>query len=198
MTRAQRIWRFVILSSLSVYAVLAGVGAMLVQSLAAARVGIVGTLDSPPGQAVTLSVSLPSGYGLIPSEQRAGLPALNHLGEQEVTLREPFTLTFPRTYYCTHRLRWASTPPPPVLFVLRFSDAPDEEYVLYRNRAGEPRYLVRWQGNVVPPEQAAWRFRFGPFEHGPDDADHVPLWLLHVHFVRQSPASSGDSQPASA
>jgi hypothetical protein len=160
-----------------------------------ARVGIVG--ESTSGQRVTLTASLPPGYGLTHSEQRAGWEALNQANEQHVPLGERFTVEFPRVSYCVTRFVWTPPPPPPAGFVLRFSDSPAEEYRVWSS-AGRSGYVVSVDGIEMPPELAAWKLDLGPFERVSEEPTPSaeqpappPLWLLRVRFERQpSPASA--------
>ena len=188
---------WVILSGLGAYLALTVLGAFVTQSLMRARVGIAG--ESTIGQRVTLTASLPSGYGLTLSERRAGSPALNPAHERHASLSERFTVEFPRASYCVTRFVWTPPPPPPAAFVLRFSDAPAEEYYVW-SRAGQSGYHVRVAGIEMPHELAAWKLDLGPFERvseeptggdGPpasaaEQSLRSPLWLLRVRFERQS------------
>jgi len=194
---ARRTGRVIIGAVLLAFCAMCGLGATTIQGLPRARIGIVGSVDPSmltvgTGQPPTLMASLPGGYGLTPSEVRQGLPALNKVGGQEAVLSGPITVAFPPTSYCVTHFIWQPTPPPPALFILRFSDAPAEEYMVWRTG-----YFVRRNGIHVPNEQATWRLQVGAFDHDPRDEERPPLWLLHVQFIRQSPARSGDSQPAS-
>ena len=157
-----------------------------VQSLPRARLGIAGSVDALPTREVTVRASLPRSYGLTPVERLAGWPALNTAREQEAVLAERFTMEFPRVSYCVTQWAWKPMPPPPVLYVLHFSDAPGEDYVLWRDHGGQPTYFVRRGGVEVPPEAAAWHLQLGTLERGPEDNERVPLWSLPVRFSRQS------------
>jgi hypothetical protein len=165
---------------------IASCGLLTIQALPSARLGLVGSLDELMDHSVTLTASLPHNYGLTPSEIRGGFPALNEKpNELKVALGESFTLRFPdRVVYCTTHFIWQPDPPPPARFVLRFSDSPDEEYVIYG--PGDNNYFVQANGGVIPPETASWRLRLGPFTRGPDEAGLPKLWLLRVRFTRQS------------
>ena len=188
-----------ILSGLGAYLALMFLGAFPTQSLMRVRLGIAG--ESTIGQRVTLTASLPSGYGLITSERRAGWPALNPAGERHASLSERFTVELPRALYCVFHSAWTPPPPPPATFVLRLSDAPAEEYYVW-SRGGQSGYHVRVDGIEMPPELAAWKLDLGPFERvreeptrgdGPSAAEHSvrpPLWLLRVRFERKSSSAS--------
>lgn len=165
-----------------------------VQGLPRARLGVVATLDAPPGEAVQLAVSLPRGYGLTPLERRQGWDELNKSGEAEVTLgNEPVTVTLPRVSYCVTYPVWSDPPPPPAHFVLRFSNAPDETYHVFRLRDGGV-YLVRdSNGLETPVAQATWKLTIGAFE-SPDPAGTPERrWLLSIRAERQH-AEPGDGQ----
>jgi hypothetical protein len=163
--------------------------ASIVQGLHWARIGVVGSSDQPPDSPVTLTVSLPGSYGLSQSEQRAGWPQLNKpQPPQQVVLGKEFTAQFSRTTYCVTRLLWKPIPPPPIWLHVRFSDAPDEEYLVSRRD-----YEVRSHGVTMSKDQASWRLQLGAVERGPEDAQRVPSWLLHVRFIRQPPrGGNGD------
>jgi len=159
---------------------------MPVQALPRARIGLVG-LESPSVSTVALSVTRPAGYGLSASERREGWPELNDVVVREVALDgSAFRLEFPPASNCIHRFLWQKTPPPPAWFVFRFSDAPDQEYVVWSHR-GRSLYYVRDSGwNEIPEEQAAWRLHVGPYQpEGPEGRDR--LWLLQVRVERQRP-----------
>ena len=175
---------------LSVVGLPFALGASVSQQLAWARLGIAGSLESPLGGPVTVTAPLPSGYGLTPREQREDWPALNHVNEQHAALSGRFTLELPRIYYCVFRFVWRPLPPPPAGFIVRFSDAPAEEYSLWSDR-GRSGYVVRSSGIEVPREQATWRLDLGPFERVADEPKRPPLWLLRVRFEHQRSESLG-------
>ena len=175
-----------------------------IQALPRARVGIAGYVEGEAPARVTLTASLPPGYGLTSSEERAGWPALNQAGDLRVPLRDHFTAAFPPAHYCVTRPLWMPLPAPPASFVLRFSDAPSEEYRVWSSgrRSG---YVVLADGVEVPPEMAAWKLDLGSFERvsaGPPSTEEsatpssgqgarAPLWLLRVRFERRpSPATA--------
>lgn len=179
----------VILGLIAAYGALTILGAFYVQQLVRVRVGIAG--ESASAGRVTLTASLPPGYGLLRSEQRAGWEPLNPAYEQRVPLGERFAVEFPRVSYCTSRFLWMEPPPPPAGFVLRFSDAPAEEYHVW-GRGDRSGYVVLADGIEVPPELAAWKLDLGSFERVSErQGAQPPLWLLRVRFEHQpSPASA--------
>jgi hypothetical protein len=97
---------------------------------------------------------------------------------------QPVAVTLPRIYYCTTQPRAWPVPPPPAASVLRFADAPDEEYVVWRshNRAD---YAVERRGERVSKDLAGWSLQIGAFERSPDETGQPPLWRLAIRAVRQ-------------
>jgi hypothetical protein len=166
------------------------------QSLPRARVGVVASLASPTAEPVTVTVALPRSYGLAPLEQRAGLDPLNEAHEAEAVLRsEPVEVLLPRISYCVTGPLWSDIPPPPAHFVLRFSNAPDETYYVFRLR-DRGVYLVRdSSGLETPAEYATWRLTIGSFD-SPDPAGTPERrWLLRIRAERQhTEATEGQAQ----
>jgi hypothetical protein len=155
-----------------------------VQALPSARVGIAGSFDGPLEKPVKMTATLPKSYGLTSAERVAGLPPLNQPRMQEAVLGTDFTLVVSeKQLYCTTHFWWQRDPPPPALFVLRFSDADDETYLIYGPGASE--YLVRSSGSKVPHELATYQLQIGGFER---TGSYPYLWLLRLQ-VRRSDRS---------
>ena len=160
-----------------------------VQSLPTARVGVSGRLAASPDHPVRLVMALPPGYGLTPDERRHKLPALNAEHQVEVSLEDSqFVVEMPPVKYCAHYRLWQSTPPPPAWFILRFSDAPQEEYVLWHS-GGQSGYLVHGPDREIPSELASWRIEPGEFRLAGGDGPDA-MWLLDLVLKPQkSPPS---------
>jgi len=172
-----------------VLAGVAGYGFLIlafVQGLPRARGGVVAVADPPPGEVVRLKVSLPRSYGLTASEQREGWDPLNKPQEAEATLHgEPVTLTLPRVSYCATYPIWSDPPPPPAHFVLRFSNAPDETYYVFR-RGDRAAYWVRdSNGLETPLERAAWKLSIGELESPDPPGTPERRWLLSIRAEPQ-------------
>jgi hypothetical protein len=163
---------------------LACIALVSVQALPAARVGIVGSFDGQLHKPVTVALTLPKGYGLAAGE--GGLPPLNKPTTQQAILDKDFTLTIPKKQlYCTTHFWWQHHPPPPALFVARFSDAADEDCLIY---GGD--YLVRSGRITVPHDRATWQLRIDGFERV--SSEYPPLWLLRLRVRRTSGADTDE------
>ena len=162
-----------------------GLAATGIQELPRARIGLSGRVEGPVGSPVTVDVRRPDGYGLSAAERRAGWPELNERHSGEVVLDGgPFLVEFPPARYCVHRFLFQSTPPPPASFLLRFSDAPGEEYVVWANEGGSDYRVRDSSGNQLEKTDARWTLDLGSFRSenpGKDDT----LWLLDVTFERR-------------
>src|SRR5262245_14692367 len=155
------------------------------QALIKAPLGLFVRLATPSEQLVQLTVELPEDYGLTPEERRQDWPALNHTKEQTFTLeREALPVRFPPAYYCAHYFRWNGPPPPPARFVLRFSDAPDETYLVW-GRPNGSRYLVENRNGAVTQDEARWALRISPLTREGVDSD-AP-WTVDVDVFPQAP-----------
>lgn len=170
-------------------------GAVSVQQLSTSKIGFVGHLETPVDHPVTLLVARPRGYGLTAAERAAGVPELNDPHAVEVIVGQGlFEVHMPPADICVTRFMWQDTPPPPFWWRLRFSDAPDEEYMVWSHR-GASGYRVRNTAGIeVPKSLAAWRLRLGGFRP-PDRQREERIWLLDVRFERQAPdgdSASGD------
>jgi hypothetical protein len=139
-----------------------------------------------------LQVRLPRGYGLTAAERRAGLPPLNAEHTQELTLDgSTFEVVFPPVQYCVERALWQPMPPPPAWFVLRFSDAPDEEYLVWDDRQ-TLGYVVRDARGVERPKgRARWTVRLRGSVPRSDEGQE-DLWLLELDLVPQ-PSPGGQA-----
>lgn len=164
------------------------------QRLVRSYVGIAATVESPPASPVTITLSLPSGYGL-PASERSWEP-LNQphvaeamLADGEVQVVLPSYVTVCRTYPL-----WRKEPPPPAWLILTISDAPDQRYTLYRSGK---RALVLVQdeaGDEVPESQAHWAIDVGDLAQvSPPDA-RPRTWVLHLK-LRRNPPSPDSAEP---
>ena len=168
------------------------------QALQTARITVVGKVRAPISRPVGVAVRFPAGYGLSSSERHAGWAPLND--ERQVTVElegADFTAEMPPVLYCTHMWVWQGTPPPPPPWlVLRFSDAPSEEYVVWSagDRSG---YFVRGlEGNEVPESLGAWRIRAGRLRRQAGDGQN--RWLLDLDVERRSSEGSRDDREGAA
>jgi hypothetical protein len=176
-----------VISGVFVWMALSGILSLYLSSgLPRARLGVVAALAAPAEEAVQLAVSLPRGYGLTASERREGWDDLNEPLEAAATLGdEPVRLMLPRVTYCARFPIWGDPPPPPALFVLRFSNAPDETYQV-SGSGDEAVYLVRdSSGRDTPVEQATWKLTIGAFESPDPPAAPERRWLLSIRAERQ-------------
>jgi len=157
------------------------------QSLVDAHVTIAGKVDEPGSPAAELVLELPRGIGLTASERRDGVEPLNGPRQVSVPLDgSSFAAEMP-IRYCTMRLTGAPMPAPPAQFVLRFSDSPDETYVVWRH-GGKGGYRVTGPaGNEVPGHLAAWQIDVGPLERE-DAAQH--RWRLEIAVKRRGGPSA--------
>jgi hypothetical protein len=156
-----------------------------VQAVIKAPLGLSVRLATRSDQAVKLTIELPKDYGLTPQERREGWEPLNHANEQIVVLgTEPTSVVFPPTNYCAYYFRWNGPPPPPARFVLRFSDAPDERYLVWGGRKGSA-YLVTDGKERIPDDAARWALRISPLTR--DGADRSSPWTVDVDVFPQAP-----------
>ena len=190
--RALRVFSRLLLVSGACLAALLGLAIVLpVQSLPSAQITVVGKVRGRASHPVTVAVRLPGGYGLTASERRDGWAALNAEGQVDVALDgSGFAAEMPRARYCITKWMWQETPPPPAWFVLRFSDAPGEEYVVW-SFGGRSGYVVRGlEGAEVPGGSAAWRIDVGRLRRR-EGGDRRDRWLLDLTLERQG----SDGQP---
>lgn len=133
------------------------------QALPTVKLGLSGKLLVPPDQPVTLALSLPRAYGLTAWERRAGLEPLNHESPVEVTLGDsPFVVELPRVTYCTRMWLWQGVPPaPPVMLMLRFSDAPEEAYVIW----GSQYDVLDADHHTIRQDIAGWKLEIGQLRY---------------------------------
>jgi hypothetical protein len=160
------------------------------QGLPKGRIRILGSLVSTPPEAVTLTARLPRGYGLTASEARDGWEALNPDHVVETVMEGPsFELDFPPVRYCVTKVVWRPWPPPPAAFILRFSDAPGEEYWVWG--AGTKLEYVVLGANRVPmrKEDARWWLRLR--EYGPA-RDDQRLGVFRMDLGHESPHDGAD------
>lgn len=181
---------------LASFAIVGGATMCRVQELATGRIRVSGTLSSPPGAPVMLTARLPSDFGLSERERREEWPALNEEHIEEVSLSEStFRVEFPPLMYCVQRWTWAPRPPPPARLVLRFSDAPGEDYVVW-NVGEQLGYVVRdAEGASKPKDEAAWRLRIGSYGPAPREGD-VNVWSLSMELARQTGQRASGAAPA--
>jgi hypothetical protein len=157
-------------------------------------VGVAGTLVSQPDHPVTLAVTLPSGYGLTAEEKKEGAPALNGERRAEVALQgSTFVAEMPPVLYCTHRFSWRPVPPPPAWFILRFSDAPDEQYVVWRSGRRAGVYVSTPDGVEVRSDMVSWNVEPGEFRFlGREGVE--TRWLLDVRLEPRRSGPSGEKR----
>lgn len=165
------------------------------QVLANARLDVSGKLATPGGPSVTLVVTLPGDYGLTPRERSEEWPPLNKTSERTVTLHDSgFQLSFPSLLYCTHTWVWQSElPAPPAWLILRFSDAPDEEYHVWSRGRSVAYVVVDMQGVKKPNDEALWGLQIGALSRTGTNRDAT--WLLKLEITRQRPARAGTEGP---
>ena len=180
-------------TGLGLFMLNASIGLVFFQALVSAHVGIAGKLDSPVGERVTVSVAPAAGYGLTASERREGQDALNQPQEAQVVLSDsPFRVVLPRVVrYCTHYPVWRHPPPPPMRFTLRFSDSPDEEYIIFRSRKKATYVVLDSNGLEVSQEQARWRLSLGDLE--PIDPVAHLSGRGYCPWIRSCPSHGHDS-----
>lgn len=133
-----------------------------------------------------MAVRPAAGYGLTPSERASGLPPLNEDAQVDAVWGPSgFSAPLPPLRYCTHFYLWQDGPPaPPALFLLRFSDAPSEEYVVL-GRSNRVVYFVRdLDGGDVPRELATWKLGVGRMRRD-GDAARGKDWVLEFEVERQ-------------
>jgi hypothetical protein len=162
------------------------------QALPTVKLGLSGKLLVPPDQPVTLALSLPRTYGLTAWERRAGLEPLNDESPVEVTLGDsPFVVELPRVTYCTRMWLWQRVPPaPPVRLMLRFSDAPEEEYVIWGSR-----YVVLdADHHTIRQDIAGWKLEIGQLRYQ-GGLGRNALWLLDLNLAPQSSTSRANLSP---
>ena len=160
----------------------AALGLAVSQRLERFRLGIVGT--AAPNASGRLAVELPKGFGLRPSEQREGWPALNGPLTVPASLAEHFELVLPKPVTaCTFTWVWKRSPTVPVRLTLSFADAPGESYEVWHDqrRGG---YSVYRGKNRVAEAEATWLLDVGELERRAPDGQ-APLLLIHVGFTRQ-------------
>lgn len=159
-------------------------GALLVvlpvQGLPRAHVGVVGGVEGGLPSPVKLTISLPSGAGLTPAEQRAGLPGLNGPQTASVQLGPSFVVDLQRPIlYCVTTFPlWQKLPPPDLWLTLRFEDAPGEEHLV-----GSQGHYVRG----VTDEDAVWGVEVRGLERD-EDGQTPPRYRLRLRLTRRHQA----------
>ncbi len=161
--------------------ILVGMVVMPTQALPTARITVVGHVVSPLSRPASVSVRSSAGYGLTSSEMRAGWSPLNAAKTVEAPITGAgFTAELPPLRYCVTRWMWQRMPPPPVAFVLRFSDAPEEQYLVSRSRSGLRCVVLGPDGREIRREAATWRIDV--MELTPRRGGAPNRWILDVRL----------------
>jgi hypothetical protein len=165
------------------------------QALPTARIGLSGKLLSQLDHPVTLVVRLPPGYGLTAWERRTGWEPLNDESRVEVPLGDsPFVARLPPVKYCTQMWLWQRVAPaPPARFVLHFSDAPGEEYVIW----GSLYIVLDAEHHEIRQDIAGWRLEIGPLRYR-GGLGRDALWLLDVSLISQRVRATAEASCGAA
>jgi hypothetical protein len=160
------------------------------------RIALSGTVSESPSDSLSLEVTLPKHYGLGGLDLKMNSP--EDFGHKDQTVQVEvvegrFSFQFPPLAY--HATFWLLPPlgafpkqPPEPAYFVRFSDTPDEVYLVGFYR-GSFKYKVfnRTSRQELKPEEATWSFSRG--EYVPLEDGKTEVWNLRVEASRSKKAA---------